>query len=223
MATIASPANESRRTRFGQRMRLLKLLVKAGPVSAVALTVIYAASAAVLPAIAISTGLLAREAVSLIRSGSDGLDGLIVPLSLVGTLLVAYRPAGGSARVLHERVGGFGLRPEQSRGAPNAGHIDEFVPRRRGVLHGPGVQRRSVRRGSNRHWAGPGGWCRRRWCWPTRAAVFSTAPWVGGLAGWVYRGFRPGGDFIFSGPDSSFGGGGVRASGSHGARLGRSV
>ena len=61
-----------------------------GPVpgEAIGLTVIYVASAAVLPAIAISTGLLAREAVALIRSESRDLGDLIVPLSLVGVLLV---------------------------------------------------------------------------------------------------------------------------------------
>ena len=70
MAAMGSPAKRSSPARFRQRMRLLRLLVRAGPGRAIGLTVIYAISAAGLAAIAIATGLLAREAVSLIRSGS---------------------------------------------------------------------------------------------------------------------------------------------------------
>ena len=88
MTAIGNRASHSGRARFKQRMRLLRLLLRAGPGRAIGLTVIYVASAAVLPAIAISTGLLAREAVALIRSQSGDLGGLVVPLSLVGVLLV---------------------------------------------------------------------------------------------------------------------------------------
>ena len=83
-------------------------VARASPGRAIGLTVIYAAAAAVLPAIAI--GLLAREAVALIRSES----GDLAPLSLVGVLLVLEQVLGpcGALGVDRRKASG-GRRPRR--------------------------------------------------------------------------------------------------------------